>query len=243
MRKPTAPTGLLKCNFQSVDMMKDITFPLEGLYKLLFLLIVGLLGHAHVYAQNDDTGQGLRISTFDVDATPPIGDPLTYDSTANSWDLGLRAKGIVLLGAGQPIVLVADIQGNGSSYNFVVTLSDTRTGIPISQVAQNCAVCTIEEAISTATLTTISVLTGTGDAKSSADASLLAGAESKTKPSPGPGALRRSGLIFLGAGAIGILAGAYVFREQDRDIGLVTLSSGAGLVTGGATMLLLSRRF
>lgn len=51
--------------------------------------------------------QGLKIATFDVDATPPIGSPLTYDSTANSWDLGLRAKGIILLGVGQPIVLVA----------------------------------------------------------------------------------------------------------------------------------------
>lgn len=50
---------------------------------------------------------GLSLATFDVDATPPIGSPLTYDSTANSWDLGLRAKGIILLGSGQPIVLVA----------------------------------------------------------------------------------------------------------------------------------------
>src|SRR5690554_3333410 len=49
----------------------------------------------------------LAVATFDVDATPPIGSPLTYDSMANSWDLGLRAKGIVLMGAGQPIVLVA----------------------------------------------------------------------------------------------------------------------------------------
>lgn len=58
-------------------------------------------------AQSAASAEGLYLSTFDVDATPPIGDPLTYDSTANSWDLGLRAKGIVLMGAGQPIVLVA----------------------------------------------------------------------------------------------------------------------------------------
>jgi len=49
--------------------------------------------------------EGLRISTFDVDATPPVGSNLAYDLMVNSWDLGLRAKGIVLLGAGQPIVL------------------------------------------------------------------------------------------------------------------------------------------
>ncbi|MEO9004549.1 MAG: hypothetical protein ABI288_07420, partial [Ginsengibacter sp.] len=50
---------------------------------------------------------GLRLSTFDIDVTPPIGYPLAYDIDINKWDLGLRAKGIVLLGAGQPIVLCA----------------------------------------------------------------------------------------------------------------------------------------
>lgn len=50
---------------------------------------------------------GLRVATFDVDATPPIGSHLAYDPTTNSWDLGLRARGIVLLGAGEPIVLCA----------------------------------------------------------------------------------------------------------------------------------------
>jgi len=47
----------------------------------------------------------LKIATFDIDATPPIGSSLTYDPMVNSWDLGLRAKGIVILGAGQPIVM------------------------------------------------------------------------------------------------------------------------------------------
>lgn len=51
--------------------------------------------------------QGLRLSTFDVDFTPPVGTKIAYDSVINTWDMGLRAKGIVLLGAGQPIVMVA----------------------------------------------------------------------------------------------------------------------------------------
>ena len=49
----------------------------------------------------------LRITTFDVDATPPIGSMMAYDPVTNRWDLGLRARGIVLLGAGEPIVLCA----------------------------------------------------------------------------------------------------------------------------------------
>ncbi len=50
---------------------------------------------------------GLRLSTFDIDVTPPVGTWLAYDSTRNTWDLGLRAKGIVILGAGKPVVLCA----------------------------------------------------------------------------------------------------------------------------------------
>jgi hypothetical protein len=49
----------------------------------------------------------LRIATFDLDVTPPIGSMMAYDPVTNRWDLGLRARGIVLLGAGEPIVLCA----------------------------------------------------------------------------------------------------------------------------------------
>jgi len=51
--------------------------------------------------------EGLRISVFDIDVTPPVGSWLAYDSTKNTWDLGLRAKGIILFGAGKPVVLCA----------------------------------------------------------------------------------------------------------------------------------------
>ena len=50
---------------------------------------------------------GLRVACFDIDATPPIGSHMAYDPVTNKWDLGLRARGIVLLGAGRPIVLCA----------------------------------------------------------------------------------------------------------------------------------------
>jgi hypothetical protein len=49
----------------------------------------------------------LRVATFDVDATPPVGSLMAYDPVTNHWELGLRARGIVLLGAGEPIVLCA----------------------------------------------------------------------------------------------------------------------------------------
>jgi hypothetical protein len=49
----------------------------------------------------------LRLAAFDIDATPPIGSMMAYDPVVNRWDLGLRARGLVLLGAGKPIVLCA----------------------------------------------------------------------------------------------------------------------------------------
>ncbi|MEO8416447.1 MAG: hypothetical protein ABI472_22480 [Ginsengibacter sp.] len=50
---------------------------------------------------------GLHLSTFDIDVTPPVGSHLAYDPEINKWDLGLRAKGVVILGSGKPIVLCA----------------------------------------------------------------------------------------------------------------------------------------
>jgi hypothetical protein len=58
-------------------------------------------------APNKTQASSLHLATFDVDATPPVGTQLTYDREINKWDLGLRARGIVITGAGQPIVLCA----------------------------------------------------------------------------------------------------------------------------------------
>lgn len=52
-------------------------------------------------------GQGLRIATFDVDATPPLGTPMAYDPVKRVDELTLRCRGIAILGAEKPIVLCA----------------------------------------------------------------------------------------------------------------------------------------
>src|ERR1700709_2644887 len=49
----------------------------------------------------------LKVAVFDVDATPPVGAMMAYDPVKAQGELGLRARGIVLLGAGEPIVLCA----------------------------------------------------------------------------------------------------------------------------------------
>jgi hypothetical protein len=50
---------------------------------------------------------GLKVATFDVDATPPVGSMMAYDKVIRRDDLPLRCRGIVLVGAEQPIVLCA----------------------------------------------------------------------------------------------------------------------------------------
>jgi hypothetical protein len=73
-----------------------------------FLFTVGAhVATAEPPSPTNSVVSSLRIATFDVDATPPIGSMMAYDPVTNRWDLGLRARGIVLVGAGEPIVLCA----------------------------------------------------------------------------------------------------------------------------------------
>ncbi|MES3017286.1 MAG: hypothetical protein V4721_05885 [Bacteroidota bacterium] len=79
---------------------------LDVLSQKLCVWIIGglfILSSATVTAQT--MSGNLKLATFDIDATPPVGSQLTYDPMINNWDLGLRAKGIVIVGAGQPIVM------------------------------------------------------------------------------------------------------------------------------------------
>lgn len=85
-----------------MDRYAGVMFPnaLRVIVLLAATLTTGFLSRA------DETNP-LRVATFDIDATPPIGSHLAYDPVTNKWDLGLRARGIVLIGAGDPIVLCA----------------------------------------------------------------------------------------------------------------------------------------
>ena len=67
----------------------------------IFVLTLGLLLPQTIFA-----AQPIRVGTFDVDASPPVGSPLAYDPT-KGVETPLSCRGIVLVGAGQPIVLCA----------------------------------------------------------------------------------------------------------------------------------------
>ncbi len=74
------------------------------------LVIVALLAAVCGSLWNAAVAQeaaGLRVATFDIDATPPVGNHMAYDPVIGTWDMSLRARGVVLMGAGEPIVLCA----------------------------------------------------------------------------------------------------------------------------------------
>src|ERR1043165_361409 len=78
--------------------------------RILLILGIGLRVSGSMLAAEPSAGprsHGLRLATFDIDAPPPVGSHMAYDPVTNKWDLGLRARGIVLIGAGEPIVLCA----------------------------------------------------------------------------------------------------------------------------------------
>ena len=101
----------LVLNFKFLESMKGFNngFPLLLLVVSLFYLsTLKVEGEINSHSECQKNAQeGLRLSTFDIDVTPPVGSPLAYDTSINKWDLGLRAKGIILQGAGLPIVMCA----------------------------------------------------------------------------------------------------------------------------------------
>ncbi|MEN8204172.1 MAG: hypothetical protein ABFS28_16355 [Bacteroidota bacterium] len=108
--------------------MKHITIQILKLYFIFLLLTVGKVNGT---AQNNVAD--LQISSFDIDATPPVGSLLAYDTMVNRWDLGLRARGLVIQGAGEPIVLCAiDWIGiaNESQDVFKETLANAAHTVP-----------------------------------------------------------------------------------------------------------------
>ncbi len=68
------------------------------LLAVLFSSVLGVFGVA---------AEPLRVATFDVDATPPVGYMMAYDPVVRLDAMTLRCRGVVLLGQAEPIVLCA----------------------------------------------------------------------------------------------------------------------------------------
>jgi hypothetical protein len=100
-----------------------------------FIVFVAL----SVVGSHSASAAPLRIGLFDIDATPPVGSPLAYD-IMDRREASLRLKGIVLIGNGEPIVLVAvdwiGIGGEGHS-RFRDSIAQS-VGTSAQRVAVHC---------------------------------------------------------------------------------------------------------
>lgn len=112
-------------------------FPFKKIWLILFCIISSLSLSYGVFEnpgqKQDNISTGLSISTFDIDATPPVGSYMAYGRVINTWDMGLRARGIVITGAGKPIVLCSvDWIGiaNDAQDEFKKVLADAAGTIP-----------------------------------------------------------------------------------------------------------------
>ena len=112
----------------------------RGWSKLIFLcwVVLPVLFLSAGYPGSDrtaikDSDTLVHVALFDIDATPPAGSMLAYDTMTGVWDLGLRARGIVITGAGKPVVLCAVDWigiGNESQDSFKVVLARAASTVP-----------------------------------------------------------------------------------------------------------------
>ncbi len=77
-----------------------------SLFRRAAMIVLVISALMICFGQELAAADGLRVGVFRTDATPPIGSPVAY-VPARSIEDPLSARGIVIVGAGDPIVLCA----------------------------------------------------------------------------------------------------------------------------------------
>ncbi len=77
---------------------------MKNLWLVFFGAVLACKGFATQCVQ---AGEPIQLAIFDVDATPPIGSAMAYQPVRRLDEMTLRCRGVVILGAKQPIVLCA----------------------------------------------------------------------------------------------------------------------------------------
>ena len=85
-----------------------MSFTVKPIALACILLSSIFASHPNGHAQETpDAERKIKLASFDVDATPPLGSAMAYQPVRRLDELTLRCRGIVLIGAGDPIVLCA----------------------------------------------------------------------------------------------------------------------------------------
>jgi len=82
---------------------------LKRVFCFLVLYLAGFTGlTSNPSSSSDDSSSDLQFGTFDIDVTPPVGFEIgPVPDIRKAWDLGIRARGIVLSGSEGPVILLA----------------------------------------------------------------------------------------------------------------------------------------
>jgi hypothetical protein len=232
-------------------------------YITVLALLAALAGRARA-AENDSDPVGLlEVATQGVSDTtgdkfeesmeralaavnvPVVRSKVVREKLATSDFVHGCAYGPCLRAVGRATglgrVLVARIEGAGQSYSVVVSLMETEEGRLLSQVAQSCPVCTVDEAIATATRAVVELITRReGEARSGKE--VVAVPNDPARLDRKKAHVQRTGLVFVATGAVAMLAGALA-GDDHAEARAALLGGGGALAGAGMATLLLSVTF
>ncbi|MEJ7598963.1 MAG: hypothetical protein WKG01_13730 [Kofleriaceae bacterium] len=134
------------------------------------------------------------------------------------------------------LVVIAALTGSGTSFGYVVTVVRTDTGRILSQESERCEICTINEAMTAATLATIQLVTAVPDVLPDDQATARSEAQAGPRRQ-----LRRTRLTGIGLSLTGVVAagiGTALYLAQDApDYALALAAAGGGLALGGVLVV------
>lgn len=144
---------------------------------------------------------------------------------------------------GAELVLLAAITGANTSFGYVVSLVRTDTGQIVSQASDRCDVCTVNEALTSATLAALELVTAVPDtltdetAAANARIARMAATHATTLAK----SKRRHRAVAIGTVLTGIVIagiGSALYYVADRPTyALATAAAGGGLMVGGVLAL------
>ncbi len=144
---------------------------------------------------------------------------------------------------GADVVLLASITGSGTSFGHVVTLMRTDTGRMLAQDASRCEVCTVNEALTSATLAAVKLVTSVpttlpDEAAEQSAALDLATSKLREEHQSTKSHHRTLAIALTLAGVVAAGAGMTMYFTMDRPpAALGGAGVGAGLLLGGVVAL------